>query len=128
MADLSISAVYDAASLTESVSQEKGTLFFPGRNLLTLQAIGDVNWSWLDSFPGNRMGLRIYGLVVMLAGADTFILRDGSLTGPIWFAITTTGAYYNTYMFNGVLLRPVMKATDQTVNSASKATILFEKP
>ena len=122
-------SVNDAITLTENVGQKKGIALLPGRSIITLQSIGEVDWLWTQSFPGNRAGLKVHAIVVMAAGAETFVLRDGTTKGPVWFSLTTTGAYTNVYTFGGILLRPVMAIADQTgIDAASKYAILFDKP
>lgn len=119
---------FDAISITEIVSQLKQTLVMYDTSVLTLHLIGQVDWLWTDTFPGNRMGIKVFAVVVMAAAADTFVLRSGSVTGPIWFRSVTTGAATQVYPLGGALVRPVMKASDQTVDAASRYALFFEKP
>lgn len=100
-----------------------------GMNVVTLQAFGDNNWTWLDSFPGNRPGIKVLGIVIMAAGADTFILREGSVTGPIWFKNVATGAEvkYVPISLTGLMLRPVLKMSEQTLDAGSMYSILYER-
>ena len=121
-------SVVDTASIAENVAQKKGIAVVTGKNVIALQSIGEVNWNWMDNFPGNRAGVRIHAISVMAAGADTFILRDGSTTGPIWFQNISAGAENKVVQIGGMLLRPVMVASEQTLSAASRYAIIYEKP
>ena len=121
-------AVNDAVTVAEKVAQKKGIAVITGKNVIALQSIGEVNWNWMDNFPGNRAGVRIHAISVMAAGADTFILRDGSATGPIWFQNISAGAENKVVQIGGMLLRPVMVASEQTLSAASRYAIIYEKP
>ena len=121
-------AVNDDVTMAENVSQVKGTAMTTGKNVLLIGSVGAVDWLWTDALPGNRAGIRIYAITVMLAGADTIILREGSLTGPVWFKYVSTGAANEVIYFGGVLQRPVMVASEQTMDPGSKFAIVYEKP
>lgn len=98
------------------------------QNVVSITGIATNSWLWSTTFPGNLPGILVHSIVCYSAAADTFVLRDGSLTGPIWFKVVTAGAASATYLIGGVLLRPVLTIGDQTANANSIYTILYSKP
>ena len=97
------------------------------RNVVSITGIATNSWLWSTTFPGNLAGIYVHAIVVYAAAADTFALRDGATTGPIFFKSVTAGAATATYLIGGVLLRPVMLITDQSANAASVYAILYSK-
>jgi hypothetical protein len=82
---------------------------------------------WTDTLPGDTAGIRVFSIILMAAGADTIVLRSGSVTGPIWFKYVTTAAEYAVLPIGGALCMPAMSAADQSADSDSMITIVYEK-
>lgn len=119
-------SVHEAVTVAENVD---GLPEFVERGVgvIAIRSIGNTDWSWLDTLPGCTSGIRVYSIVLMAAGADTIVLRSNSVSGPVWFKYVTTAAEYAVLPIGGVLCQPVLKASDQTADSDSMITIVYEK-
>jgi len=96
------------------------------KNVVALSAI-DSNYLWTESKPGNVNGLPVFTVMFQAGGtsANTLVLRDGSLTGPIFLSVTLANDVTDTFPFVGAILRPVMAIADQTFTSGAIWSFCF---
>jgi hypothetical protein len=98
-----------------------------GRNCVHLTAI-DTDWTFTDSYAGCVNGVRVHSIMVSAAGADTIVLEQGSVSGPIFFKRVFSGAGSTFDVLGEPLLLPVLDVSDGSYTAGTIVSIMFSKP
>lgn len=96
------------------------------KNVIALSVM-DSNYLWTESLPSHVHGIPVFTLMFQAGSisANTLILRDGSLTGPIFLSVTLAADVTDTFPFVGALLSPAMVFTDCTFTAGGLWSICF---
>lgn len=96
------------------------------KNVIALSAI-DSNYLWTESLPGHKNGVPVF-VISFTAGITSnniLVLRDSSLTGPVFLTITHATGVGDTYLIGGAMLSPVMVVADCTFTSGATWSFLY---
>lgn len=96
------------------------------KNVIALSAM-DSDYLWTESLPSHVHGIPVFTLMFRAGGtsANTLVLRDGSLTGPIFLSVTLANDVTDTFPFVGAILSPVMVIANCTFTSGALWSICF---
>jgi hypothetical protein len=96
------------------------------KNVIALSAI-DSNYLWTETLPSHVNGIPVFTIMFSagITSANTLVLRDVSLTGPIFLSVTLANDTTQTYPFVGALLSPVMAIADQTFTSGAIWSVCY---
>jgi hypothetical protein len=86
----------------------------------------DFDTVWPDMAKLGR--IKVKSITIIPGGADTIIIRDGSLTGPVIMHVVTadTKDARVKYFGEGSWVKPYMEHADQTYASLTATKVIFE--
>lgn len=93
-----------------------------GPNSVSLSVMSE-DWVWTTTYPGHTAGIIIAAIVCIPGGTDTFIIRDGGITGPIILKEQLTAP--KVYSFGwGVIMAPAIDYSELTLNAGHNICFL----
>jgi hypothetical protein len=92
----------------------------------TIYYTGDNTWKWADDNPSNPRIVIPY-VVFYAAGTDTLVLRNGSITGPIFLAYTAAAAGAYLIPTYDIKASPVFVPADGSYTLGSYFSIIYKE-
>lgn len=103
-----------------------------GRFIEITWGTGITNWVFEDELNKGSVALgaiKVKSITFHPSGADTFQIREGSLTGPTILIVKPTAATDQRVKYfgdNGTWMKPYITASDQTFATFANVKVLIE--